>query len=205
MQKLTKKQAEVLVFIKKYIVEYGYPPSVREICAGLGLSSPATVHVHLRELQLRGAINKTKSKFRTIEVVGENEYAPQNEDLVKVPLLGKITAGSPIEAIENPDELFAIPASLIPNKESIFTLKVDGDSMINAGIFDGDVVIVQKQKDAKNTDIVVAMTGENEVTLKTFYKEKDHVRLQPENDSMEPILLDDVSILGKAIGLYRKF
>ena len=205
MEKLTKKQEEVLVFIKKYIVKNGYPPSVREICTGLDLKSPATVHVHLNQLQMRGAITKAKSKFRTIEVVGDNEYAPRDENLVKVPLLGKITAGSPIEAIENPDELFTLPASLIPNKETIFTLKVDGESMINAGIFDGDIVIVQKQKVARNGEIVVAMNGENEVTLKTFYKEVDHIRLQPENDTMEPIILDDCVILGKAIGLYRKF
>jgi len=205
LEKLTKKQEEVLVFIKKYIVKNGYPPSVREICTGLDLKSPATVHVHLNQLQMRGAITKAKSKFRTIEVVGDNEYAPRDENLVKVPLLGKITAGSPIEAIENPDELFTLPASLIPNKETIFTLKVDGESMINAGIFDGDIVIVQKQKVARNGEIVVAMNGENEVTLKTFYKEVDHIRLQPENDTMEPIILDDCVILGKAIGLYRKF
>jgi len=202
---LTRKQEEVLVFIKKYIVKNGYPPSVREICAGLGLSSPATVHTHLTGLELKGAISKTKSKFRTIEVMGENEFAPKDEELVKVPLLGKITAGNPIEAIENPDELFSLPASLIPRKETIFTLKVSGESMINAGIFDGDVVIVQRQKVARNGEIVVAMNDENEVTLKTFYKEADHIRLQPENDTMEPIILDNCMILGKAIGLYRKF
>jgi len=205
MEKLTRKQTEVLTFIKKYIVQYGYPPSVREICAGLGLNSPATVHVHLQQLQMRGAINKTKSKFRTIEVVGDNEFMPKDEELAKVPLLGKITAGPPIEAIENPDELFALPASLIPNKESIFTLKVEGESMVDVGIHDGDIVIVQRQKVARNGEIVVAVVGENEVTLKTFYKEKDHIRLQPENSSMEPIILDDCQILGKAIGLYRKF
>ncbi|MDD2504804.1 MAG: transcriptional repressor LexA, partial [Bacilli bacterium] len=176
---LTKKQEEVLVFVKKYIVQNGYPPSVREICTGLNLSSPATVHTHLKQLEIKGAIKKTASKFRTIEVVGENEFVPKDEDVVKVPLLGKITAGSPIEAIENPDDFFALPASLIPKRETIFTLKVEGDSMINVGIHDSDVVIVQKQKVARNGDIVVAMNEENEVTLKTFYKEKDHIRLQP--------------------------
>ena len=129
----------------------------------------------------------------------------ENEELVKVPLLGKITAGSPIEAIERPNEFFNLPASLIPAKETIFTLNVSGESMINAGIFDGDIVIVQKQNTARNGDIVVAMTNEFEVTLKTFYKEKDHIRLQPENDTMTPIIFDNVTILGKAIGLYRKF
>lgn len=203
--KITKKQEEVLVFIKKYIVENGFPPSVREICSGLGLSSPATVHTHLQQLEIKGAIKKTASKFRTIEIMGVNEFAPKDEEIVKVPLLGKVTAGSPIEAIENPDEFFSLPASLIPNKETIFTLKVSGESMINAGILDGDIVIVQKQKVARNGDIVVAMNENNEVTLKTFYKEKDYIRLQPENDYMEPIILQDVTIIGKAIGLYRKF
>ena len=203
--KLTKKQAEVLVYIKKYIVKYGYPPSVREICTGLGLSSPATIHTHIKQLELKGFISKTKSKFRTLEIVGVNEYEPKDEELVKVPLLGKITAGSPIEAIENPNEYFTLPANLIPAKEIVFTLKVSGESMINAGILDGDIVIVKKQKIARNGDIVVAMTEDNEVTLKTFYKEKDHIRLQPENDSMDPIILPNCVILGKAIGLYRKF
>ena len=202
--KITKKQEEVLTYIKKYIVKYGYPPSVREICSGLGLSSPATVHTHLTQLEIKGAIKKTASKFRTIEVTGENEYAPKDEEIVKVPLLGKVTAGNPIEAIENPDELFSLPARLIPRKKSIFTLKVSGDSMINVGIYDNDIVIVQKQKEAQNGDIVVAMNEENEVTLKTFYKEKNYIRLQPENDHLEPIILNNVTIIGKAIGLYRK-
>ena len=203
-EKLTKKQEVVLIYIKKYIVKHGYPPAVREICEGLGLSSPATVHTHLKELEKKGAISKTKSKFRTIEVNGVNEFMPKDEELVKVPLLGKVTAGSPIEAIENPNEFFTLPANLIPPKETIFTLKVSGESMINAGIFDGDIVIVQKQKIAHNGDIVVAMTDENEVTLKRFYKEEDHIRLQPENDTMAPIILPNCQILGKAIGLYRK-
>jgi repressor LexA len=204
-QKLTKKQEEVLTFIKKYIVKYGYPPSVREICSGLDLSSPATVHTHLTQLELKGAISKTKSKFRTIEVNGINEYAPKDEEIVEVPLVGKIAAGNPIEAIENPNEFFSLPASLIPPKETIFTLKVSGESMINAGILDGDIVIIQKQKVAHNGEIVAAMTEENTVTLKRFYKEENHIRLQPENDTMAPIILPNCTILGKAIGLYRKF
>ena len=203
-QKLTKKQEEVLTFIKKYIVKYGYPPSVREICAGLNLSSPATVHTHLTQLELKGAISKTKSKFRTIEVNGINEYAPKDEEIVEVPLVGKIAAGNPIEAIENPNEFFSLPASLIPPKETIFTLKVSGESMINAGILDGDIVIIQKQNVAHNGEIVAAMTEENTVTLKRFYKEEDHIRLQPENDTMAPIILPNCTILGLAIGLYRK-
>ena len=203
MEKITKRQEDVLNYIKKYVVKHGFPPSTREIGAALGLSSPATVHTHLKKLEDADCIRKTNTKFRTIEIIGDNEYAEKNEELVKVPLLGKITCGNPIEAIESPDEWFTIPASLIPGKEVVFTLKASGDSMINKGIYDGDIVIVQKQKVARNGDVVVAMTEENEVTLKTFYKEKDHIRLQPENDTMDPIILDNCSILGKAIGLYR--
>ena len=200
---ITKRQEDVLVYIKKYVVEHGFPPSTREIGSALGLSSPATLHTHLKKLEEAGCIRKTNSKFRTIEIVGENEFEKKNEDLVKVPLLGKVTCGSPIEAIETPDEWFTLPASLIPSKEVVFTLKASGDSMINVGIFDGDIIIVQKQKVARNGEIVVAMTTDGEVTLKTFYKEKDHIRLQPENDTMAPIILDNCTILGKAIGLYR--
>ncbi len=205
MENITPKQAETLTFIKKYMVSHGFPPSVREICKGMDLSSPATVHAHLKQLEKKGLIRKEASKFRTIELLVENEFEDKNEDLVKVPLLGKISCGNPIEAIEQPDEFFDLPASLIPPKETIFTLKCSGDSMINVGIYDGDFVIVQKQKVARNGDIVVALTEDNEVTLKTFYKEKDHVRLQPENDALEPIILNNCTILGKAIGLYRKF
>ena len=204
MEKITCKQDKVLTFIKKFVVENGYPPSVREIGAGLGLSSPATVHTHLTKLEKAGCIRKTDAKFRTIEVLVENEYEENDTELVKVPLLGKITAGNPIEAIERPFEFFSLPANLIPNKETVFTLEVSGESMINKGIYDGDIMIIQKQKQARNGDIVVAMNENNEVTLKTFYKEKDHIRLQPENDTMAPIILPDVQILGKAIGLYRK-
>lgn len=199
----TKKQAEVLTFIKKFVVNNGYPPSIREIGKGLNLSSSATVFVHLKNLEDKGLIRTTNNKFRTIELLVNNEYLESNEDIVKVPMLGKITAGNPIEAIENSDEFFSLPASLIPAKETIFTLKVEGESMINAGIYDKDIVIVQKQSVAKNGDIVVAMNSDNEVTLKRFYKEKNHIRLQPENDSMQPIILDNCVILGKAIGLYR--
>ena len=202
-KKLTKRQAEILTFIKKYIAEHGYPPAIREICAGVGLNSPATVFVHIKNLQRDGYLRSTNNKFRTIEVIGENEYLEKNEDVVKVPLLGKITAGNPITAIEQPNEFFALPASLLPSKAEVFTLKVSGESMINKGIYDGDIVIVKRQNTARNGEIVVAMTDEDEVTLKTFYKEKDHIRLQPENDTMAPFIFDNVTILGIAIGLYR--
>ena len=202
---ITKRQKDVLDYIKKYIADHGYPPAIREICKGVNLSSPATVFVHMKNLEQLGYIKTTSNKFRTIEILCENEYLENNEDIVKVPLLGKITAGSPITAIEQPNEFFDIPASLIPATATVFTLHVSGESMINAGIYDGDYVIVQKQNTAKNGDIVVAMTMENEATIKTFYKEKDYIRLQPENDTMDPIILDNCTILGKAIGLYRKF
>lgn len=202
---LTKKQTEVLNFIKKYIAEHGYPPAVREIGASLGLSSPATVQAHLNKLKQAGVIKNSTNKFRTIELLVENEYIEQEEDVIKVPLLGKITAGNPIEAIERPNEYFNLPAAVVPNNETVFTLEVSGESMINKGIFDGDYVIVKRQNTARNGDIVVAMTDENEVTLKTFYKEDDHIRLQPENDNMEPFIFKNITILGKAIGLYRTF
>lgn len=204
MDKITKKQKEVLDFIKKYTATHGYPPAIREIGAGIGLSSPATVHMHVQKLADAGYIKKTDSKFRTIEILVDNEYMEQNEDIVKVPLLGKITAGNPIEAIQMPNEFFSLPASLIPARAEVFTLHVSGCSMINKGIYDGDYVIVKRQNNAKNGDTVVAMTLENEVTLKTFYKENGYVRLQPENDTMDPIILPDCKILGIAIGLYRQ-
>ncbi len=201
---LTGEQKQVLDYIKKYVAEHGFPPSTREIGAALGLSSSATVHVHLQKLINAGAIKKTGSKFRTIELLVDNEYASASEDIVKVPLLGKITCGSPIEAIETPNEFFSLPISLIPRNKKVFTLKAEGESMINKGIYDGDVVIIEQKNTCNNGDIVVAMVNENEVTLKTFYQEKTCIRLQPENDTMEPMYFDNITILGKAIGLYRK-
>ena len=205
MEQLTKRQSDTLKFVKEYIVSHGYPPTVREIGKAINVSSPATVQAHLNHLANKGYIRKENTKNRTIELLVENEYVDRNELVVDVPLLGKVTAGMPIEAIEQPDEFFSLPADILPRKETIFTLKVSGLSMINVGILDGDIVIVQKQKTANNGDIVVAMTEENEVTLKRFFKEEDHIRLQPENDQMDPIILPTCTILGKAIGLYRKF
>ena len=205
MKTLTKRQEEILNYIKNYIVNHGYPPAIREIGKDLGLSSPATIHAHLANLEKKGYIKKENTKNRAIELLVENEFAINNNDLVaEVPLLGKITAGSPIEAIEHPDETFALPSYLIPKNKDVFTLNVSGTSMINAGILDGDIVIVEKRNTARNGQIVVAMTDENEVTLKTYYKEDGYFRLQPENDTMEPIILNNVTILGIAIGLYRK-
>ena len=204
MENLTSRQKDVLDYVKSYIVSHGYPPTVREIGSALGINSPATIHAHLKNLEKKGIIRKDNSKNRAIELLVDNEYVPENEKVVDVPLLGKITAGSPIEAIETPDEFFSLPSYLLPKGKEVFTLKVSGTSMINAGILDGDVVIVERRNTARNGEIIVAMTDENEVTLKTFYKEKDHFRLQPENDTMDPIILNNVIILGKAIGLYRK-
>ena len=204
MDKLTKRQEDTLIFVKEYIVSHGYPPTVREIANAINVSSPATVQAHLDGLADKGYIKKGNNKNRTIELMVENEFIPNNDQVIDVPLLGKITAGSPIEAIENPNEFFTLPAYLVPNNKEVFTLTVSGESMINAGIHDGDIIIVERRNTARNGEIVVAMTEENEVTLKTFYKEKDHIRLQPENDTMDPIILSNVFILGKAIGLYRK-
>lgn len=205
MEKLTKRQDEILQFIKKHIVNNGYPPTVREIGSSLGLSSSATIHSHLSNLEEKGYIKKDTNKNRALELLIDNEFAKTEESLVSVPLLGKVTAGSPIEAIHNPNEYFQLPAYMIPSRKEVFTLKVSGESMINAGILDNDIVIVERTNDARNGEIVVAMTKENEVTLKRFFKEKTFIRLHPENDYMEDIILDNVTILGKAIGLYRKF
>ncbi|MDY3800932.1 MAG: transcriptional repressor LexA [Bacilli bacterium] len=204
MEILTKKQGEILDFIKVYVANHGYPPTVREIAKKLKVNSPATIHSHLNKLAEKKYIKKDDSKNRAIELLVDNEYLNKNESIVSIPLLGKITAGLPIEAIENPNNFFEVPSYLIPKNKEVYALNVSGDSMINIGIYDNDIVLIEKQNIARNGDIVVAMNDENEVTLKTFYKEKGHFRLQPENDTMEPIILNNVTILGKAIGLYRK-
>ena len=204
MEKLTSKQEKILDTIKRFIAEKGYAPTIRELCKLCNLNSTATMFVHLKNLTKKGYISQTESKFTTIELTVPNEYIKNDDSVVNVPLLGKVAAGNPIEAIENPNEYFSLPKELIPMNHDVFTLEVSGDSMINIGIFDGDIVIVKKERTANNGEIVVAMTDENEVTLKRFYKEKDHIKLQPENDYLEPIILNNVTILGKAIGLYRK-
>ena len=204
MEKLTSKQEKILDTIKRFIAEKGYAPTIRELCKLCNLNSTATMFVHLKNLTKKGYISQTESKFRTIELTVPNEYIKNDDSVVNVPLLGKVAAGNPIEAIENPNEYFSLPKEFVPKNHDVFTLEVNGESMINVGIFDGDIVIVKKQSNANNGEIVVAMTDENEVTLKRFYKESDHIRLQPENDFLEPIILNNVTILGKAIGLYRK-
>lgn len=202
---LSIRQKEILTFIKKYTAKNNYPPSIREISQGVNLKSPATTHVHVKNLIEKGYLKRNLNNHKLLELLVPNEFEQVLEGTVQIPLLGKVTAGNPIEAIENPEEYFPIPTQMIPKNSEIFTLKVSGESMINAGILDNDIVIVEKQNTAKNGEIVVAMNDENEVTLKTFYKENNYVRLQPENDFMTPIILKNVTILGKAIGLYRKF
>jgi len=204
MEKLTQRQNFILQIIKELIAKNGYPPTVREIGEKADLHSPATIHFHLTKLEEKGYIKKGNSKNRTIEVLVPNEFIEKKEDVVEVPLLGKVTAGTPIEAIEMPNEFFSLPANLIPAKKDVFTLTVSGESMINVGIYDGDILIVERRNSAHNGETVVAMNENNEATVKTFYKENGHFRLQPENDTMDPIILDKVTILGKVIGLYRK-
>ncbi len=205
MEKLTPKQKVILDILKQLIAKNGYPPTVREIGKKANLSSPATIHFHLKQLEKKGYIEQGSNKNRTLKLLVPNEYEETNQDIINVPLLGKVTAGSPIEAIETPDELFSLPAYLYSDKKEIFTLKVSGDSMINVGIYDGDILVVERKNTANNGETVVAMNEENEVTVKTYYKEDGYFRLQPENDFMEPIILKEVTILGKVIGLYRKF
>ena len=204
MEKLTLRQNYVLQAIKKLIAKNGYPPTVREIGEEAHLSSPATIHFHLKKLEEKGYIKKGDNKNRTLELLVPNEYAPEKDNVVDVPLLGKVTAGTPIEAIETPDEYFSLPTSLFTTKNDIFTLRVSGESMINVGIYDGDIVIVERRNTARNGETVVAMNENNEATVKTFYKEDGYFRLQPENDTMAPIILKECTILGKVIGLYRK-
>lgn len=202
---LSTRQNDILTYIKKYTAKNNYPPSVREIAAGVNLRSPATVHVHIKNLIEKGYLRRNNNNHKLLELQIPNEFESITSDTIQIPLLGKVTAGNPIEAIENPDEYFPIPIQLIPQNKEIFTLRVSGESMINAGIYNNDIVIIERTNTAKNGEIVVAMTDENEVTLKRFYKEENYIRLQPENDFMNPIILNNVTILGTAIGLYRKF
>ncbi|MFC5541137.1 MAG: transcriptional repressor LexA [Bacilli bacterium] len=204
MEKLSKRQRDILEFIKKEVRAKGYPPSVREIGEAVGLASSSTVHGHLTRLEQKGYIRRDPTKPRAIEIL-DGEEEPQKQSVIHVPLVGRVTAGSPITAIENIEEYFPLPDAYGTSNDQLFMLEVMGDSMIEAGILDGDYVIVKKTSTANNGDIVVAMTEENEATVKRFYKEKDHFRLQPENSAMDPIIVDKVTILGIVVGLYRRF
>lgn len=205
MTKLSHRQQAILEFIKSQVREKGYPPSVREIGEAVGLASSSTVHGHLDRLEKKGLIRRDPTKPRAIEILdGDVSPGPLAHSVRQVPIVGKVTAGKPITATENIEDYFPLPVHMVGD-QPVFMLTVSGDSMIEAGIHDGDYVIVRQQPTANNGDIVVAMTEDDEATVKTFYKEKDHIRLQPENSAMEPIRLKKVTILGKVIGLVRKF
>jgi repressor LexA len=204
MTKLSKRQQEILDFIKKEVQTKGYPPSVREIGEAVGLASSSTVHGHLARLESKGLIRRDPTKPRAIEILDPDfTSSVPKSNVVNVPVIGKVTAGQPITAVENVEEYFPLPDRLVSPGDQVFMLEIMGDSMIEAGILDGDYVIVRQQQTANNGDIVVAMTDENEATVKRFFKEKDYIRLQPENSNMEPIILRNVTILGKVIGVYR--
>ena len=210
-EELNKREKTILKFIEKQIMTDGYPPSVREIGQAVGLSSTATVHGYLERLEKKGYIKKKDKKGRTLRLLkgstGETKKTSSKDfytqkELVEVPVVGKITAGMPILAVENVTDTFPIPIDFVGNSEC-FMLTVRGESMIEAGILDGDFILVRKQSDAINGQILVALI-EDEATVKTFYKEKNYIRLQPENPTMEPIIVPDCKILGKVIGVFRK-
>ncbi len=200
--KISAKQQEILEYIKSEILNKGYPPSVRDICDAVHLKSTSSVHSHLETLEKNGYIRRDPTKPRAIEIIDDNFNLVRRE-VVNVPLLGTVAAGTPLLAVENVENYFPIPAEYVPNQE-VFMLKVHGESMIEAGILDGDYVLVGRQSTARDGDMVVALI-EDSATVKTFYKEKDYIRLQPENSTMEPIIVQDVMILGKVFGAIRIF
>ncbi|WP_100399234.1 transcriptional repressor LexA [Bacillus sp. FJAT-44742] len=205
MSKLSTRQQQILDYIKDEVRQKGYPPSVREIGEAVGLASSSTVHGHLSRLEKKGLIRRDPTKPRAIEVIELEPEQPiiSESNAVYVPVIGKVTAGQPITAIENVEEYIPLPERMV-SEEKVFILTIQGDSMIEAGIFDGDLVIVRQQQTADNGDIIVAMTEEeHEATVKRFYKEKDYIRLQPENSAMDPIILDSCIVLGKVIGVFR--
>ena len=199
---ISKKQEEILNYIKNEILERGFPPAVREICQAVGLKSTSSVHSHLESLERNGYIRRDPTKPRAIEILDES-FNMIRREMVNVPIIGTVAAGQPILAEQNIEGYFPIPTEYMPNKQS-FMLKVKGESMINAGIFDGDKVLVKQQATAENGDIVVALVDDS-ATVKTYYKENGHYRLQPENDSMDPIIVDKCESLGKVFGVFRIF
>ena len=200
--KISKKQSEILEYIKSQIINKGYPPSVRDICEAVDLKSTSSVHSHLETLEKNGYIRRDPTKPRAIEIIDDNFNLARRE-VVNVPIVGKVAAGEPILAVENIESYFPVPMEFMPN-EQCFMLKVQGDSMINAGIFDGDTIIVEQSQTARHGDMVVALVDDS-ATVKTFYREADHIRLQPENDTMAPIIVPDCQILGKVFGVFRFF
>ena len=199
---ITPKQEEILNYIKNEILERGFPPAVREICQAVHLKSTSSVHSHLESLEKNGYIRRDPTKPRAIEIL-DDSFNILRREMVNVPIVGTVAAGQPLLAEQNIDSYFPIPAEYMPNEQT-FILKVKGESMINAGIMDGDKVIVKQQNTAQNGDMVVALI-EDSATVKTYYKENGHYRLQPENDTMDPIIVDDVQILGKVFGVFRFF
>ncbi|MBE5897453.1 MAG: transcriptional repressor LexA [Lachnospiraceae bacterium] len=200
--RITEKQQEILDYIKQEILNKGYPPTVRELCDAVNLKSTSSIHSHLESLEKNGYIRRDPSKPRTIEIVDDNFNLTRRE-VVNVPIVGEIAAGQPILAVQNIDNYFPVPAEYMPNQQT-FMLKVKGDSMINAGIFNGDTLIVKQQDTARNGEIVAALVDDS-ATVKTFYKEDGHIRLQPENDTMDPIIVPDCQILGVVFGVFRFF
>ena len=200
--KISKKQQEILEYIKSQILERGFPPAVREICEAVGLKSTSSVHSHLETLEKNGYIRRDPTEPRAIEIL-DDDFNHVRREMVNVPIIGSVAAGQPILAQENIEDYFPFPVERMPNKQT-FLLKVKGESMINAGILDGDYVLVQEEKTASNGDMVVALIDDG-ATVKTFYKEEGVFRLQPENDFMDPIIVKEVSILGKVIGVMRFF
>ena len=200
--KISGKQQEILDFLKQEILNKGYPPSVREICEGVNLKSTSSVFSHLNTLERNGYIRRDPTKPRAIEIIDDNFNLVRRE-VVNMPLVGTVAAGQPLLAVSNIDNYFPIPSEYVP-KEQTFMLRVKGESMINAGILDGDMIMVEQCRDAKNGDMVVALVDDS-ATVKTFYKEEDHIRLQPENDHMDPIIVPDCQILGKVFGVLRFF
>ena len=200
--KISKKQSEILEYIKEQILEKGYPPAVREICEAVHLKSTSSVHAHLETLEKNGYIRRDPTKPRAIEICDDSFQLVRNE-MTSIPIIGTGAAGQPILAAENIEGYFPVPVDMVPNAET-FILKVKGDSMINAGIFSGDQIFVERTNVARNGDMVVALVDDS-ATVKTFYKEQGHVRLQPENDTMDPIIVDDCDILGKVFGVFRLY
>lgn len=198
--RITQKQSEILEYIKSQILNKGYPPSVRDICQAVNLKSTSSVHAHLESLEKNGYIRRDPTKSRTIEIIDDN-FNLSRREVVNIPLLGQVAAGQPLLAVENITEYFPISSEYMPGGE-VFMLKVKGDSMINMGIYEGDQIIVRKQNTASNGEVIVALVDDS-ATVKRFYKENGHIRLQPENDFMDPIIVDDCEILGKVIGLIR--
>lgn len=200
MSELNDKQLLIYEFLKDFTSEKGYPPTVREICKAVGLKSTSSVHGHLKQLEKEGLIKRDPTKPRALEIVD----SVVKKEMINVPIIGRVTAGLPILANENIEDSFPLPLDYVKHNNDLFILKISGSSMIKAGIIDGDFAIIERTQTASNGDKIVALI-ENEATLKTFYRENDHIRLQPENDEMEPIIVDNCSILGKLIGIYRTY